>query len=282
MRDTVFYSKKTLKLNGKIVDLTKPIVMGILNVTPDSFYDGGKYHSQTQILRHTEKMLTEGATIIDIGGYSSRPQANDVVEKEEKKRITSAISLVLKHFPTTLISVDTFRASVAETALKEGACMINDISGGELDENMFPLVARLQVPYVLMHSRGTPQTMTTLTDYQAVTIDILTYFHQKVAALRLLGVEDILLDIGIGFAKTTEQNFELLKNLTAFRMLNLPLLVGVSRKSLIYKSLNITAEESLNGTTVLNSIALMQGASVLRVHDVKEAIQTIALMDKLH
>lgn len=279
MRDTVFYSKKTIKLKGNLVDLTKPVAMGILNITPDSFYDGGKYHSQAQILRQTEKMLSEGATIIDIGGYSTRPYADDIAEKEEKKRILNAIHLLLKHFPNILISVDTFRASVAEAAVGEGACMINDISGGNLDENMFATVAKLQVPYILMHSRGTPQTMMTMTDYKNLLVDVMTYFHQKVATLRSLGVEDIIIDLGIGFAKTQEQNFELLKNLAIFRLLNVPILVGVSRKSLIYKTLQITPEEALNGTTVLNSLALLNGASILRVHDVKEAAQVIKLAE---
>lgn len=279
MRDTVFYSKKTIKLKGNLIDLTKPVAMGILNITPDSFYDGGKYHSQAQILRQTEKMLSEGATIIDVGGYSSRPYADDIAEKEEKKRVVHTVHLLLKHFPNILISVDTFRAAVAEAAVAEGACMINDISGGNLDANMFATVAKLQVPYILMHSRGTPQTMTTLTDYNNLLIDVLTYFHQKVAKLRSLGVEDIIIDLGIGFAKTQEQNFELLKNLAIFRLLNVPVLIGISRKSLIYKTLQITPEEALNGTTVLNSLALLNGASILRVHDVKEAMQTIKLAE---
>lgn len=282
MRDTIFYSKKTLKLKGKIVDLTHPIVMGILNITPDSFYDGGKYHSQAQILRHVEKMLSEGATIIDIGGYSSRPQAEDVAEKEEKKRILFAIHTILKAFPDTLISVDTFRAAIAETAILEGACLINDISGGAIDEKMFETIARLQVPYILTHTRGTPQTMADLTDYENIVADLFTYFHQKVAALRKLGVEDIIVDLGFGFAKTREQNFLLLKKLAIFRLLNLPLLVGISRKSMIWKTLAITPDEALNGTTALHALALVNGASILRVHDVKEAMQTIKLVESMN
>jgi dihydropteroate synthase len=282
MRDTIFYSKKTLKLKGKIVDLTHPIVMGILNITPDSFYDGGKYHSQAQILRHVEKMLSEGATIIDIGGYSSRPQAEDVAEKEERKRILFAIHTILKAFPDTLISVDTFRAAIAETAILEGACLINDISGGAIDEKMFETIARLQVPYILTHTRGTPQTMVDLTDYENIVADLFTYFHQKVAALRKLGVEDIIVDLGFGFAKTREQNFLLLKKLAIFRLLNLPLLVGISRKSMIWKTLEITPDEALNGTTALHALALANGASILRVHDVKEAMQTIKLVESMN
>lgn len=280
MRDTIIYSKKTLKLKGKIVDLTTPIVMGILNVTPDSFYDGGKYHSPTQILRQTEKILVDGATIIDIGGYSSRPNAEDISEKEEKRRIASSVNIILKQFPNALISIDTFRASVAEAGISEGACMINDISGGSLDEKMFETVARLQVPYVLMHIQGNPQTMISMTNYDNIVVDLLHYFHKKVAALRVLGVEDILIDVGFGFAKTREQNFELLKNLSIFHLLNLPLLVGVSRKSMIWKTLEIKPEEALNGTSILNSVALMRGTSILRVHDVKEAIEAIKLVDK--
>lgn len=282
MRDTIFYSKKTLKLKGKIVDLTHPIVMGILNITPDSFYDGGKYHSQTQILRHVEKMLSEGATIIDIGGYSSRPQAEDIAEKEERKRILFAIHTILKAFPDTLISVDTFRAAIAETAILEGACLINDISGGAIDEKMFETIAHLQVPYILTHTRGTPQTMADLTDYENIVADLFTYFHQKVAALRKLGVEDIIVDLGFGFAKTREQNFLLLKKLAIFRLLNLPLLVGISRKSMIWKTLAITPDEALNGTTALHALALANGASILRVHDVKEAMQTIKLVESMN
>ncbi len=282
MRDTIFYSKKTLKLKGKIVDLTHPIVMGILNITPDSFYDGGKYHSQAQILRQVEKMLSEGATIIDIGGYSSRPQAEDIAEKEERKRILFAIHTILKAFPNTLISVDTFRAAIAETAILEGACLINDVSGGAIDEKMFETVARLQVPYILTHTRGTPQTMADLTDYENIVADLFTYFHQKVAALRKLGVEDIIIDLGFGFAKTREQNFLLLKKLAIFRLLNLPLLVGISRKSMIWKTLEITPDEALNGTTALHALALANGASILRVHDVKEAMQTIKLLESMN
>ncbi len=281
MRDTIFYSKKTLKLKGKIIDLTNPIVMGILNITPDSFYDGGKYHSSYQILKQTEKMLQEGATIIDVGGYSSRPQAEDIPEKEEKKRIVFAIHTILKHFPNTLISIDTFRADIAETAICEGACMINDISGGSLDAKMFETVARLQVPYVLMHMKGTPQTMQDVARYEQLIPEILTYFHQKIAILRSLGVEDIMIDMGFGFAKTREQSFLLLQKLATFRLLNLPILVGISRKSMIWKTLDTNAEDSLNGTTVLNTVALQKGASILRVHDVKEAMQSIKLMESL-
>jgi dihydropteroate synthase len=278
MRDTVFYSKKTLKLKGQIVDLTQPKIMGILNVTPDSFYDGGKYLSQTKLLSQAEKMLKEGATILDIGGYSTRPNAVEVPEAEEIKRVSSSISAICKHFPTALISVDTFRSAVAVAAIGEGAALINDISGGYLDEKMFETVAKLQVPYILMHTRGTPQTMTSLTDYDNILIDLLTYFHQKVAALRSFGIEDVVLDIGFGFAKTKEQNFELLKKLELFKLVGLPLLVGISRKSMIYNTLEISPEEALNGTTALNMLALLNGASLLRVHDVKEALQTIRLL----
>ncbi len=281
MRDTVFYSKKTLKLNGQIIDLATPSVMGILNVTPDSFYDGGKHLTPHKILQQAEKMLLEGATILDIGGYSTRPHAEEVLEKEEIKRVKEAITLVIKHFPTAKISVDTFRSSVAKVAVAEGAALVNDISGGSLDPTLFETVAKLQVPYVLMHSRGTPQTMTTQTNYDNIVQDLLTYFHQKLAILRSLGIVDIIIDVGFGFAKTKEQNFELLKNLDLFRLLGVPVLVGVSRKSMIYKTLAVSAEEALNGTTALNMLALSKGVSLLRVHDVKEAIQAIRLFEQM-
>ncbi|MEQ9442478.1 MAG: dihydropteroate synthase [Cyclobacteriaceae bacterium] len=274
----IFFKKITLNLRGKLIDLSTPRVMGVLNVTPDSFYDGGKFSSSDQpMLTQAEKMLREGATIIDIGGYSSRPGAVDVSTEEEKQRVSTAVALVAQHFPEANISVDTFRAAVAEEALAAGACMINDISGGALDEHMFDVVARNQVPYILMHMRGTPQTMKQLTDYDHIVVDILDYFQRKVAELRERKVIDIILDPGFGFAKTIDQNYTLLKNLTAFQVLGLPILAGLSRKSLIYKRLGYGPEEALNGTTVLNTVALMQGASLLRVHDVKEAMEAIQL-----
>ncbi|WKN41732.1 dihydropteroate synthase [Tunicatimonas pelagia] len=276
----IFFKKLTLNLRGKLVDLRQPHVMGILNVTPDSFYDGGKYHrSEQKLLSQAEQMLQEGATILDVGGYSSRPGATDITLEEEKSRVITAIELIANQLPEANISVDTFRAEVAEEALLAGACMVNDISGGELDPKMFEVVARYRVPYVLMHMRGTPQTMKQLTDYDNVVVELLDYFQRKIAQLRQRNVADIILDLGFGFAKNIDQNYFLLKNLRAFQELGLPLLAGLSRKSMIYKRLGGSPNEALNGTTVLNTIALMKGASILRVHDVKEAKEAIQLVE---
>ncbi len=275
----VFFKKLTLNLRGKLIDLRHPHVMGILNVTPDSFYDGGKYHqSEQRMLSQAEQMLQEGATILDVGGYSSRPGATDITLEEEKVRVVTAIELIAKQLPEANISVDTFRSEVAEEALLAGACMVNDISGGELDSQMFEVVARYQVPYVLMHMRGTPQTMKQLTDYDNIIVDLLEYFQRKVSQLRKHSVADIILDLGFGFAKTIDQNYILLNNLQSFQELGLPMLAGLSRKSMIYKRLGNSPNEALNGTTVLNTIALMKGASILRVHDVKEAKEAIQLV----
>ncbi len=281
MKDTVFYTKKTLNIKGRMLDLEKPVVMGILNITPDSFYDGGKHKTDHGVLSQVEKMLREGAAIIDVGGYSSRPGATEVSEAEEIKRVKEAISLILKEFPKTIISVDTFRSQVAEISVNEGATMVNDISGGEADKKMFEVIAKLGVPYILMHMRGTPKTMQSMTTYDNLMGDIVDYFQIKVKRLQSLGVKDIILDPGFGFAKTLNQNYELLKNLKYFNMLNLPMLVGLSRKSMIYKALDITSEAALNGTSILNTIALMNGAAILRVHDVKEAKEAVNLYQKV-
>ncbi|MEM6841111.1 MAG: dihydropteroate synthase [Bacteroidota bacterium] len=253
--------------------------MGILNITPDSFYDGGKYHQADRaLLSQAEKMLRDGATLLDLGGYSSRPGASHISVEEEKLRVVTAIEHVAKNFPEANLSVDTFRAEVAQEALAAGACMVNDISGGELDPRMFEVVARYQVPYVLMHMRGTPQTMKQLTDYDHIVVELLGYFQQKIARLRELNVADIILDPGFGFAKTIDQNYHLLNHLQAFQELGLPVLAGLSRKSMIYKRLGGTPDNALNGTTVLNTVALLQGAAILRVHDVKEAQEAIHLV----
>ena len=253
--------------------------MGILNVTPDSFYDGGRYfRDEAQVLRQVEIMLKEGATFIDIGGYSSRPGAEAVSEEEEKRRVVQTVATVAKRFPEAHMSVDTFRASVAQEAVQAGAGMVNDITGGEGDEAMFATVAELDVPYVLMHMRGTPQTMQTLTQYDDLMVNLIDYFQRKISALRSYLVKDIVLDPGFGFAKTIDQNYWLLSHLDAFRALGLPIAVGLSRKSTIYKRLAVSPEEALNGTTVLNTVALMKGATLLRVHDVKEAVEAIRLM----
>jgi dihydropteroate synthase len=254
-----------------------PRVMGILNVTPDSFFDGGRNSSDENILASVETMLREGATFIDVGGYSTRPGAAEVPANEEVRRVVSALRVIVKEFPFARISADTFRASTAIAAIENGACMINDVSGGELDSEMFATVARLKVPYILMHMRGNPQTMTSQTSYQNLIKDIQDYFHNKVSKLILEGVKDIIIDPGFGFAKTREQNFEVLNHLSVFHHLGRPILAGLSRKSLIWKTLNISADEALNGTTSLNTIALQNGASILRAHDVKQAKEVIDL-----
>lgn len=253
--------------------LDTPKVMGILNVTPDSFFDGGRYNDEAQLLSRAEKMLKEGADIIDVGGYSSRPGAEDVSEGEEITRVVNAVDIILKEYPDTLISVDTFRSKVAREAVMHGAALINDISAGTLDTQMFATVADLGVPYILMHMRGNPKTMNKLTQYDNLLLEMVTFLQEKVSNLREAGVKDIIIDPGFGFAKTIQQNYTILKNLRYFEILELPILVGISRKSTIYKSLQIEPEDALNGTTVLNTIALMNGASFLRVHDVKEAVE---------
>jgi len=271
----------TINCLGNLIDLSTPKVMGILNVTPNSFYDGGKYANENSLLSQVENMLTEGATFIDIGAYSSKPSAEFVSEEEEINRLLPILKLVLKRFPEALISVDTFRANVAKVAVENGASIINDIAAGGLDENMMKTVAELQVPYVMMHMKGTPQTMQSLAQYENITKEMLFYFAEKIAQARSLGINDLLIDPGFGFAKTLEQNFEVLNNLELFQMLDLPILVGISRKSMIYKTLATSAEFALNGTSVLNTIALQKGANVLRVHDVKEAVECIKLVSQL-
>lgn len=271
----------TINCLGKLIDLSSPKVMGILNITPNSFFDGGKYTDEKSILIQVEKMLTEGADFIDIGAYSSKPNSEFVSEQEEHNRLIPVINIVLNNFPDTLIAVDTFRANVAKAGIENGACIINDISAGSLDENMLQTVAKLEVPYILMHMKGNPQTMQSLTQYENITKEMLFYFSKKVALARSFGINDLIIDPGFGFAKTLEQNFEVLNNLELFQMLELPLLVGVSRKSMIYKTLETSPEFALNGTSVLNTIALQKGATILRVHDVKEAIECVKLVSQL-
>ncbi|WP_299257792.1 dihydropteroate synthase [uncultured Aquimarina sp.] len=267
----------TINCKGSLVDLSSPKVMGILNLTPDSFYDGGKYKDELQILHQVEKMLREGATFIDIGAYSSRPGADHISIEEEEKRILPVIALILSNFPDTILSIDTFRSEIAKQCIDTGAAMINDISAGNLDKNMIQTIGQLKVPYIMMHMKGTPQTMKSLNQYEDLLKDIQFYFSQKVTEARKEGINDIIIDPGFGFAKNIDQNFELLRKLDLLKLQGLPLLIGVSRKSMIYKSLDITPSESLNGTTSLNTIALLKGASILRVHDVKEAMECIAL-----
>ena len=272
---------RTLNCAGNLIDLSTPKVMGILNLTPDSFYEGSRFSSNKKLLLHVEKMLQEGATFIDVGGYSSRPGADFVSEEEEHTRVVPAIEQIVKEFPEVLLSIDTFRSGVAKAGVEAGAVMVNDISGGDLDKKMLPTVAKLQVPYIMMHMRGTPQTMTKFTDYDNVTRDIVAYFSEKIALTNKLGLNDLVIDPGFGFAKTRQQNFELLNHISHLKILEKPLLVGISRKSMIYKTLKTTPEKALNGTTVLNTVALLKGASILRVHDVKEAVEAIQLVKSI-
>jgi dihydropteroate synthase len=267
----------TINCKGNLIDLTTPKVMGILNITPDSFYDGGKFSSEALILSQVEKMLTDGATFIDIGGQSSRPTSEFLSSDIEQKRVVPVVDLILKNFPKALLSIDTFHSDVANVCIEHGAAIINDISAGGLDEKMFEVIAKHQVPYVMMHMRGTPQTMQQLTDYEDVMKEILFYFSQKIAKARQFGINDLILDPGFGFAKTMEQNFVLMQQLELLQMTELPILVGVSRKSMVYKTLETTADKALNGTTVLNTVALTKGAKILRVHDVKEAVECVKL-----
>ena len=267
-----------INCKGKLIDLTSPKVMGILNVTPDSFYDGGNYVHMASICRQTEKMLNEGATFIDIGAYSSRPNAEHIDEQKELKRILPIVEKLVVEFPEILISIDTFRSVIAKKCIEAGASMINDISGGSLDQNMFTTIAKLQVPYILMHMQGTPQTMQENVQYQDLVNDIMFYFSKKVSELKALKVNDIVLDVGFGFGKTITQNYELLQKLAYFKMLELPILVGTSRKSMLYKLLKTTPQQALTATTAANTIALLNGASILRVHDVKEASEAIQIV----
>jgi dihydropteroate synthase len=280
-KDTLFQIKTSLNAGGKILDLSTPKVMGILNITPDSFFEGSRVQSQKDILHQAEKMLVEGADILDLGAYSSRPGATDISVEEERERLIPALQVLVKHFPDVVFSIDTFRASIAKDAIKNGAHIINDISGGNLDVDMYKTVAELGVPYILMHMRGTPQNMKDLTVYDDLLTDINSYFSEKIMQLKLEGVKDIIIDPGFGFAKNSIQNYSLLKNLADLRMLGFPVLAGLSRKGMIYKNLEIEVKDALNGTSVLNTIALLNGASILRVHDVKEAKEVIKLVSLL-
>ncbi len=270
-----------INCKGKLVDLSQPKIMGILNVTPDSFFDGGKYTNEAELLKQAEAMLSDGADFIDIGAYSSKPNAEFVSEDEELQRIVPIVELVLKHFPETMISVDTFRAAVAKACVESGAAIVNDISAGMLDEKMLETVGQLKVPYIMMHMRGTPQTMVKLTQYDDIVKEMLSYFAERITTARSFGINDIIIDPGFGFAKTLQQNYEVLNKMELFQMAGLPILAGMSRKSMIYKLLGITPQEALNGTTVLNTIALTKGANILRVHDVKEAKECIRIVSEL-
>ncbi len=269
-----------MNCKGKIIDLLTPKVMGILNITPNSFYDGGKFIGENKILNQVEKMILEGANFLDIGAYSSKPNAEFVSENEEIERILPVLELITNKFPETIISIDTFRSEVAKVCIENGAAIINDISAGNLDNKMMKVVAKYNVPYIMMHMRGNAQTMQSLTYYDNIIKEMLFYFSEKVAKARSLGINDLIIDPGFGFAKTLDQNFEVLQKLELFQMLELPILAGISRKSMIYKTLDTTAENALNGTSVLNTIALIKGSKILRVHDVKEAQECIKLYQK--
>jgi dihydropteroate synthase len=271
-------TKKTLNCRGRLVDLTTPAVMGILNITPDSFYTGSRVATEQAVML-AEIMLAAGATFLDIGGYSTRPGATPVSPPEETDRVLPVIEAILSCFPDALLSVDTFRASVARQAVEAGAVLVNDIAGGTLDETMFATVAALGVPYILTHLRGNPQTMMAHANYQHVTTEVIDELARRLAQLEAMHLHDIILDPGFGFAKTPAHNFQLINELESFRLFDEPLLVGISRKTTIWKTLGITPDESLNGTTVLNTIALMKGAAILRVHDVREAVEAVKLLE---
>jgi dihydropteroate synthase len=278
MKERAFFPHQTLRIGGRLLYLDKPCIMGILNITPDSFYSGSRLLAIDDALRRAEQMLSEGADFLDVGGYSTRPGAAEVSPTEEISRIRPVVAALASRFPQAIISVDTFRAAVARVAVEEGAHIINDVSGGQADANMFATVGSLNVPYVLMHSRGNPQTMQQLTHYEDIFTDLMTFFQERILQLQQAGCRDIMIDPGFGFAKTIEQNYALLKNLAVFHQLGKPILVGVSRKSMIWKKLGITPDEALNGTTVLNTVAVLQGVQILRVHDVKPAAEIIRLL----
>ena len=267
----------TINCKGNLVDLSIPKVMGIINITPDSFFAESRYKTDSVFLKQAENMLKEGASFIDLGGYSTRPGAEDIPIETELERVVPAVELLTANFPEVLISVDSFRSRVAEESILAGAAMINDISAGSLDKNMMAVVARHQIPYIMMHMRGTPQTMSKLNDYDNMLQEVMFYFSEKIREARSLGINDLIIDPGFGFSKNIVQNFELLSHLEFFTELNLPLLAGLSRKSTIYKTLGCSADEALNGTTVLNTIAITKGANILRVHDVKEAMEVVKL-----
>lgn len=277
----MLHPSRTLNCNGKLLFLDHPIIMGILNVTPDSFFDGGKYDGVDQALSQTEKMLEEGASIIDIGGMSSRPGAEIISVKEELRRVLPVIEKIHREFPEAILSIDTVYAKTAKNAIAAGASIVNDISAGSMDEAMYETVAQLQVPYILMHMQGNPKTMQLRPAYKDVKTEVLDFMIQEVGKLKALGVKDIIIDPGFGFGKRLEDNYDLLKHLHIFQILGIPVLAGISRKSMIYKYLEVEAEQALNGTSALHMIALQQGANILRVHDVKEAVEVVKLWKML-
>jgi dihydropteroate synthase len=279
VKDTFFRKKITLNAGGRLIDLSSPKVMGIINITPDSFFADSRKPSVDEALKQAQKMINDGATFLDIGAYSSRPGAADISADEEIDRLLPIVEAIAAAFPEAIMSIDTFRAGVAEAAIKGGAHIINDISGGTLDDDMFTTVARLQVPYILMHMKGTPQTMNQLAEYDNVFSEVFDYFVSKYSELKRLGVHDVILDPGFGFAKKAEQSYELMSRMNEFDLFELPVLAGISRKRMIYALLGNTAGEALNGTTVLNTIALTKGVAILRVHDVKEAVEAVKIWE---
>ena len=271
----------TINCKGTLVNLSTPKVMGIVNVTPDSFFDGGKLTNSNEIVLQVDKMLRDGATFIDLGGYSSKPGAEFVSEAEELNRVVPIVKVLVEKFPDILLSIDTFRSEVAKKAIENGAALINDISAGLLDENMLETVAKLQVPYIMTHMKGTPKTMQSLANYDDLLKEMNFYFSERIAKARSFGLHDIIIDPGFGFAKTMEQNYELLQNLELLQFHELPILAGISRKSMIYKALETSPENALNGTTFLHAFCLQKGANILRVHDVKEAVECVSLIRQL-
>lgn len=283
IEDKLFPLKNTLQIKGRLFLIDKPLIMGILNLTPDSFFSGSRSQtSKEMLILKASQMIQEGADILDLGGYSTRPGASEVTEEEEIKRVIPAVEWISEAFPSVLISVDTFRANVARAAVLAGAQLVNDISAGNLDSKMLETVGQLDVPYIAMHMRGNPKTMLEKTNYSDILVEIMNYFSEKVANCKANGIKDIIVDPGFGFAKTVEQNYEILRNLDYFLALSLPILIGVSRKSMIYKTLGISPEEALNGSTALHMYALSKGANILRVHDIKEAKETLNLYKQLH
>ena len=270
----------TLNCKGRLLVVDKPLVMGVINITPDSFYEGSRFESTSDILKKAEQMLKDGAAILDIGGQSTRPGSERVTADDELRRLVTPVQILCKEFPDSFISVDTYHAVVAREAINAGACIVNDISAGTMDPEMIRVVASLHVPYILMHMKGNPENMQINPDYENPTKEVLDFFIFKTAELTKAGITDIVIDPGFGFGKTIQHNFEILKNLSLFKIIDLPILAGLSRKSTVYKTLGITADESLNGTTVLNTIALLNGANILRVHDVKETRQVVTLLER--
>ncbi len=281
MKDTIFNSNISLNCQGKLIEFNEPIIMGIINTTPDSFYKDSRIQSNKLILQQIDTFIKEGVDVIDIGGYSSRPGADDVDEQEEINRILPAITSIKKKFPNLLISIDTFRPQVAKIALENGANIINDISGGQYDDSIFKIAADFSAPYIMMHMRGTPKTMQSLTQYNHLIKDLIYFFSEQIQLAQKQGVKDIIIDPGLGFGKTLNQNYEIIKYLELFKVLEKPILIGASRKSMLYKLLNTTPENSLNATSVINTFALLNGANILRVHDVKEAVEVKKIINKI-